>query len=98
MWARSSYVDFRDLCNAVNSKGMIYFSVQFYSILVQDFRNDLKEAMEEYVIRKNEVAEIEHAKHGEDEIEEKRKNLRKDKANLKAEKDEIENVWFQIIT
>ena len=80
-------------------KVWIYLSVQFYSILVQDFRNDLKEAMEEYEIRKIKVAEIEHEEHkyAEDEIDKARKDLRKDKANLKAEKDEIENVWFQTI-
>jgi hypothetical protein len=55
--------------------------------------------MEEYNIRKKKVAEIEHEEHKytEIEIDEARRNLRKDKANLKAEKDEIDNVWFHTI-
>ncbi|CBY21877.1 unnamed protein product [Oikopleura dioica] len=78
IWARSSWIDFRDLCNSVNSK---------------DFRKKLEKAQEVYEIREKEVAEMEHQrdKYSDDEIDQARKNLREDKANLKTQEDIIDN-------
>jgi len=85
----------------VNSKGNI-FHIHQYSTLVQDFRKKLEKAQEVYEIREKEVAEMEHQrdKYSDDEIDQARKNLREDKANLKAQEDIIDNVrrwYFEVI-